>query len=190
MRHPYPTETEARDAASEEDLSSAAALLGRKGGAANGARKAAASRANGKRGGRPVVLTARARAFADACHTNAVDELTAALAGPVDRTDCRTWRITPGQWRLAIRTALAEARGPKGGRPPRMIRMCVLGDDRERDWTVAWLGRAEDVRPPREDDLHDVRVALVTGHLGEAEQLVYRHPEHGWVSMGNASCRD
>jgi hypothetical protein len=75
--------------------------------------RAEASRVNGRKGGikggRPVILTPQARAFADACHTNAIDELTGALASSrVDRADCREWGITPGQWRLAIQTALAE----------------------------------------------------------------------------------
>lgn len=77
-------------------------------------KRSAASAANGRKGGgkggRPVVMTPQARAFADACHTNAIDELETALQGAADKTDCKTWKITPAQWRLAIRTALAEMR--------------------------------------------------------------------------------
>lgn len=53
-------------------------------------------------------LTPAARAFADACHTNAIDELRTALRGPADATDLQTWGISRSQWRLAIRTALSE----------------------------------------------------------------------------------
>ena len=54
-------------------------------------------------------LSAQARAFADACHTNAIGELLDALAAPVaDATDCATWGITPDEWRAAIATALRE----------------------------------------------------------------------------------
>jgi len=76
-------------------------------------KRALASAANGRRGGvkggRPVTMTSQVRAFADACIAqNATDELEAALQGAADKTDCKTWKITPAQWRLAIRTALAE----------------------------------------------------------------------------------
>ena len=57
-------------------------------------------------------LTPAAREFADACHTNSLTELKAALARrAADRTDCETWGITPSQWRLAIQTALSEREG-------------------------------------------------------------------------------
>ena len=55
------------------------------------------------------VLSPAARAFADACHTNALDELETALRQrAADATDCREWDITPTEWRAAIRTALEE----------------------------------------------------------------------------------
>jgi hypothetical protein len=95
----------------ENDIKSAAALLGRKGGSKTSERKARSSAENGRKGGSAATMTPQARAFADACIAqNATDELQAALAGPADKTDCKTWRITPAQWRLAIRTALAEMR--------------------------------------------------------------------------------
>ena len=55
-----------------------------------------------------TTLSPQARCFADACHTNALDELVSALAGPADATDCATWRITPTEWREAIETAIRE----------------------------------------------------------------------------------
>jgi len=48
------------------------------------------------------------RAFADACYTNALDELRAALVGDADTGDCRSWGITPEEWRVAIITAIRE----------------------------------------------------------------------------------
>ena len=53
-------------------------------------------------------LTPAARAFADACHTNALDELREALRGPADEPDCRTWGLTAEEWRAAIETAIRE----------------------------------------------------------------------------------
>lgn len=91
--------------------SMAAAELGRIKSPARAKASAANGRKGGIKGGRPVTMTPQARAFADACHTNATDELETALAGPVDNTDCKTWKITPAQWRLAIKTALDEMRG-------------------------------------------------------------------------------
>lgn len=49
--------------------------------------------------------------FAAACYNqNSIAELEAALAGPVDKTDCETWGITPGAWRRQIALALDALR--------------------------------------------------------------------------------
>ena len=53
-------------------------------------------------------METRVRAFADACYTNALDELREALAGPADAADCREWHLTPVEWREAVITALRE----------------------------------------------------------------------------------
>lgn len=58
-----------------------------------------------------MTMTTRARAFADACHTNALDELQSALTGQADAADCREWGITPDEWRQAIETAIRERGG-------------------------------------------------------------------------------
>lgn len=55
-----------------------------------------------------TTLTTQARAFADACHTNALDELRAALRGPADVPDCQTWGLTAQEWRAAIEIATRE----------------------------------------------------------------------------------
>lgn len=55
-----------------------------------------------------TTLSTQARAFADACHTNALDELRDALRGDADPVDCQTWGITPAEWRAAIDTAIRE----------------------------------------------------------------------------------
>lgn len=45
----------------------------------------------------------RGNTFAAACHDqNTIEELEAALQGEADATDCRTWEITPQQWRAQI----------------------------------------------------------------------------------------
>lgn len=45
--------------------------------------------------------------FAGACCDNSVSELVAALRQRrADETDCSEWKITPTQWRTAIRQAL------------------------------------------------------------------------------------
>lgn len=62
-------------------------------------------------------LTPAAREFADACHSNRIEEMEAALRQrAADRTDCETWGITPSQWRLAIQTALSERQGEREAR--------------------------------------------------------------------------
>jgi hypothetical protein len=62
----------------------------------------------------PLILTPQARAFADACYENPLSELHAALRGPVDHTDCRTWKISPAEWRAAIETAIREREPGRG----------------------------------------------------------------------------
>lgn len=59
-------------------------------------------------------MTLADNTFAAACYdNNSVQELTDALAGPADATDCETWNITPEQWReeiqLALNAKLADA---------------------------------------------------------------------------------
>jgi len=54
------------------------------------------------------VLGYNARRFADACYTNSLDELRAAVTEAPDLVDCREWSITPDEWRAAIETALRE----------------------------------------------------------------------------------
>lgn len=51
--------------------------------------------------------------FAAACHDgNSLAELAEALMRvDVDAEDCRTWALSPEQWREAVRLALAEKRG-------------------------------------------------------------------------------
>lgn len=51
--------------------------------------------------------------FAEACfNQNSVQELRACLKmKSADKTDCETWRITPTQWRAAIKQALKEKLG-------------------------------------------------------------------------------
>lgn len=54
--------------------------------------------------------------FAAACYDqNSHAELVAALNEPADEDDCRTWGITPEQWRREIELALSHKRPP--GRP-------------------------------------------------------------------------
>lgn len=49
--------------------------------------------------------------FAAACFNDcSIRDLEKALAGPVDETDCKTWNLTPAEWRDEIETALAALR--------------------------------------------------------------------------------
>jgi hypothetical protein len=67
-----------------DELSAAAAALGRKGGSVKGGRKAAASRENGKKGGRPV---------------NVLDEAVHLAAGFVIT---RTGKLSRGGWAISL----------------------------------------------------------------------------------------
>ena len=47
--------------------------------------------------------------FAEACYdTNTIQELKDSLKGPADKTDCKTWGISAGEWRRQINIALEE----------------------------------------------------------------------------------
>lgn len=50
----------------------------------------------------------RLSGFAEACYDqNSVEDLIESLVGPgYDSVDCRTWALSPGQWRRAIADAL------------------------------------------------------------------------------------
>ncbi len=53
--------------------------------------------------------------FSEACYNdNSVTELQEALASrSADKTDCKTWGITPTQWRNEINLALAAKLNPE-----------------------------------------------------------------------------
>lgn len=67
------------------------------------------------------------------------------------------------------------------------ITLCLLGDDRERNYAVTYEGTA-DITNFDGECLGDRPVALIRNQ--ESEALILHHPEHGWCSAGNASCRD
>ena len=53
----------------------------------------------------------RDNTFAAACfEQNSIEELETALRGDADATDCKTWGITPQEWRAQIAEALAAKR--------------------------------------------------------------------------------
>jgi hypothetical protein len=71
------------------------------------------------------------------------------------------------------------------------IEMCVMGDDREREYRVAAQWIADDVLPSgAQEYLSQVPCALLEPlHDGGHEQLVYLDPVHGWTSLGTGSIR-
>lgn len=72
---------------------------------------------------------------------------------------------------------------------PTHITVCLIGDDRPRTFPVSYFGTA-DVTDFDGERLGEVPVALVVDpYNGYREALVVAHPEYGWVSMGDASCR-
>lgn len=71
------------------------------------------------------------------------------------------------------------------------ITVCLIGDDRERSYPVAYLGTADFPQWEREDKsacVGELAVALVTD--GDREALIANHPDYGWCSVGNEFCRD
>ena len=67
------------------------------------------------------------------------------------------------------------------------ITVCLVGDDRERSYPVAWLGTA-DVSVP---DHYSAETEFALIRVGEdRETAVYKHPEYGWVSLHDAAVRD
>jgi hypothetical protein len=67
------------------------------------------------------------------------------------------------------------------------ITVCLIGDDREREYDVAWLGWGE---VGDESTCADRRLALVTSDSLVAEALVYRVGRGEWCSVNTLSIRD
>lgn len=64
------------------------------------------------------------------------------------------------------------------------ITLCLLGDDQERSYPVAYRGIAD-----IPDYGGEVPVALVTD--SGREHLIAQHPDYGWCSVGQETfCRD
>ncbi len=72
------------------------------------------------------------------------------------------------------------------------ITVCLLGDDRERTYTVTYIGHADFPRWEREDGSEccgELPVALVQ-HREDREALIAQHPDYGWCSVNEEFCRD
>ena len=61
------------------------------------------------------------------------------------------------------------------------ITVCLIGDDRAREYRVTWEGTAE---------FSEGRMPAALLRHQEREALVCQHPEHGWCSVGGGWCRD
>lgn len=68
------------------------------------------------------------------------------------------------------------------------ITVCLLGDDRAREYPVAWMGTG-DVSEHGGPFRGECRVALVTTDQ-DREVVIYEHPEYGWTSLNTSGIRD
>lgn len=71
------------------------------------------------------------------------------------------------------------------------LTVCLLGDDRERSYKVAYEGVADFPRWECEEGYAGkIPAALVlTENNDGREALVAKHPDYGWCSVGTEFCR-
>lgn len=72
------------------------------------------------------------------------------------------------------------------------LTVCLIGDDRERNYKVTYEGVADFPHWECEEGYAgEIPVALVQDQSnGNREALVAKHPDYGWCSVGMEFCRD